>query len=223
MGLPAERKRPGAIAVRMRFTAHQRHPSQKSIAGLWAPGRHACSNHKDTACIFECRHRRESSRTAPRLAFRTCLTTVLCALATQIAAAPADYPTKAVTIVVPAPPGGIIDASARWIGMPLSRALSQPFVVENKGGGSGNVAYAQVARSAAEGYTLLASYSGYHVGNPLLTPKLPWAPKDLEPSPSSLCWRPSCVSGRRTAARWSVVMTPAFRAPTSMYSKNGWL
>jgi tripartite-type tricarboxylate transporter receptor subunit TctC len=43
------------------------------------------------------------------------------------------------------------------------------------------VAYAQVARSAPEGYTLLVSYSGYHVGNPLLTPKLPWAQKDLEP------------------------------------------
>ncbi|WP_444814780.1 Bug family tripartite tricarboxylate transporter substrate binding protein [Variovorax flavidus] len=112
---------------------------------------------------------------------RTCLATVLYALAIQATAAPADYPTKSVTIVVPAPPGGIIDASARLIGIQLSHALSQPFVVENKGGGSGNVAYAQVARSPAEGYTLLASYSGYHVGNPLLTPKLPWAEKDLEP------------------------------------------
>jgi tripartite-type tricarboxylate transporter receptor subunit TctC len=131
--------------------------------------------------FFEWRHCRDSSRTMRHRALRAGLPAVLWALSMQVAAAPADYPAKAVTIVVPAPPGGIIDASARLIGLQLSRALGQPFVVENKGGGSGNVAYAQVARSAPEGYALLASYSGYHVGNPLLTPKLPWAQKELEP------------------------------------------
>jgi tripartite-type tricarboxylate transporter receptor subunit TctC len=59
--------------------------------------------------------------------------------------------------------------------------MNQTVIVDNKGGGSGNVAYGQVARAHADGYTLLTSYSAYHVGNPALSPKLPWAQKDLTP------------------------------------------
>jgi tripartite-type tricarboxylate transporter receptor subunit TctC len=59
--------------------------------------------------------------------------------------------------------------------------LKQTVVVDNKGGGSGNVAYGQVARANPDGYTLLTSYSAYHVGNPALSQKLPWAQKDLAP------------------------------------------
>lgn len=91
------------------------------------------------------------------------------------------YPTKPVTLVVPNPPGGFVDASARLLSEPLSRVLGQTVVVDNKGGGSGNVAYGQVARAPADGYTLLTSYSAYHVGNPALSPKLPWTQKDLAP------------------------------------------
>ena len=91
------------------------------------------------------------------------------------------FPSKPITLVVPNPPGGFVDASARLISEPLSRELKQTIVVDNKGGGSGNVAYSQVARSNPDGYTLLTSYSAYHVGNPALSPKLPWAQKDLIP------------------------------------------
>ena len=52
-------------------------------------------------------------------------------------------------------------------------------MVDNRGGGSGNVAYQAVARANPDGYTLLNSYSAYHVGNPNLTPKLPWSQKDF--------------------------------------------
>lgn len=92
-----------------------------------------------------------------------------------------DYPNKPVTVVVPSPPGGIIDASTRLVTGVLAETLAQPFIVENRGGGSGNLAYSKVARSAPDGYTLLASYSGFHVGNPLLTPTLPWSQSDLKP------------------------------------------
>lgn len=91
------------------------------------------------------------------------------------------YPSKPITLVVPNPPGGFVDASARILSDSLAKVTAQPVVVDNRGGGSGNVAYSAVARAAPDGYTLLNSYSAYHVGNPNLTPKLPWAQKDFVP------------------------------------------
>jgi tripartite-type tricarboxylate transporter receptor subunit TctC len=91
------------------------------------------------------------------------------------------YPSKPITLVVPNPPGGFVDASARILSDSLAKVTSQPVIVDNRGGGSGNVAYQYVARANADGYTLLNSYSAYHVGNPNLTPKLPWAQKDFVP------------------------------------------
>ena len=96
------------------------------------------------------------------------------------AQAPA-YPSKPITLVVPNPPGGFVDASARILSDSLAKVTSQSIVVDNRGGGSGNVAYQAVARANPDGYTLLNSYSAYHVGNPNLTPKLPWAQKDFAP------------------------------------------
>jgi tripartite-type tricarboxylate transporter receptor subunit TctC len=102
-----------------------------------------------------------------------------CALLLSAAALAQAFPSKPITLVVPNPPGGFVDASARLLSEPLSRVMNQTVIVDNKGGGSGNVAYGQVARAQADGYTLLTSYSAYHVGNPALSPKLPWAQKDL--------------------------------------------
>jgi len=91
------------------------------------------------------------------------------------------YPSKPVTLVVPNPPGGVVDTSARLVGDPLGKLLGQPVIVENKGGASGNIAYQQVAGAPKDGHTLLVSYSAYHVGNPALFSKLPWAQKDFVP------------------------------------------
>ena len=91
------------------------------------------------------------------------------------------YPARPITLVVPNPPGGFVDASARILSDALAKASAQPVIVDNRGGGSGNVAYQYVARANPDGYTLLNSYSAYHVGNPNLTPKLPWAQKDFVP------------------------------------------
>ena len=91
------------------------------------------------------------------------------------------YPTRPITLVVPNPPGGFVDASARILSDSLAKVTSQAVVVDNRGGGSGNVAYQYVARANPDGYTLLNSYSAYHVGNPNLTPRLPWAQKDFVP------------------------------------------
>ncbi len=111
---------------------------------------------------------------------RSFLAAMAAALISGVATAQ-GFPTKPITLVVPNPPGGLVDGSARLLSEPLTKLLNQPVVIDNKGGGSGNVAYGLVARAPADGYTLLVSYSAYHVGNPVLTPKLPWSPKDLMP------------------------------------------
>ncbi|PIT79251.1 tripartite tricarboxylate transporter substrate binding protein [Limnohabitans sp. JirII-31] len=106
----------------------------------------------------------------------------LCAIVALPAQVQADtYPSKPITLVVPNPPGGLLDTSARLLSDPLARALGQSVVVDNKPGGSGNLAYSLVARSPKDGYTVLVSYSGYHIANPILMDKLPWELKDLTP------------------------------------------
>jgi tripartite-type tricarboxylate transporter receptor subunit TctC len=92
-----------------------------------------------------------------------------------------NYPSKSITLVVPNPPGGLVDTSARLVSDPLAKITGQTVVVDNKPGGSGNLAYSNVARSAKDGYTVLVSYSGYHIANPILMDKLPWELKDLTP------------------------------------------
>ena len=80
------------------------------------------------------------------------------------------FPSKPITLVVPNPPGGFVDASARILSDSLAKVTSQPVIVDNRGGGSGNVAYSAVARANPDGYTLLNSYSAFLVGNTNLTP-----------------------------------------------------
>jgi tripartite-type tricarboxylate transporter receptor subunit TctC len=91
------------------------------------------------------------------------------------------FPSKTITLVVPNPPGGLVDTSARLVAEPLARLIGQPVVIDNKAGASGNLAYQNVARSPKDGHTLLVSYSGYHIANPILMDKLPWELKDLAP------------------------------------------
>jgi tripartite-type tricarboxylate transporter receptor subunit TctC len=105
-----------------------------------------------------------------------------CAALTSVpAAAQTTFPSKPISLVVPNPPGGLVDGSARIVSDALAKVLSQPVVVNNQPGGSGNVAYGNVAKAAPDGYTLLTSYSAYHVGYPHMNPKLPWAQKDFTP------------------------------------------
>ena len=93
-----------------------------------------------------------------------------------------SFPDRPITLVVPNPPGGLVDTSARLLSEPLTRVIGQTVVVDNKPGASGNIAYQYVANAKPDGYTLLISYSGYHVGNPALMDKLPWDPiKDFSP------------------------------------------
>ncbi|HEY4252713.1 MAG TPA: tripartite tricarboxylate transporter substrate binding protein [Roseomonas sp.] len=92
------------------------------------------------------------------------------------AGAQAPYPTRPITLVVPAAAGGGGDFTARLLGEALMRPLGQPVVIENRVGGSGNVAATYVARAQPDGQTLLLAYSGSHVANPALFRNLQWDP-----------------------------------------------
>lgn len=84
----------------------------------------------------------------------------LTALAGAGGAAAEAFPAKPVRIIVPQTPGGASDALARIVGQKLSERWGHPVVVENKPGAGGNVGTDYVAKSPADGYTLLMSYVG---------------------------------------------------------------
>ena len=90
-----------------------------------------------------------------------------------------NWPDKPITMVVPAPPGGGTDLVARMYSDLLTQELGQQVLVDNKGGGNGNVGTAIVARAKPDGYTLLMQYSAYHSANPALIKDLNWKPDDF--------------------------------------------
>ncbi|WP_225782686.1 tripartite tricarboxylate transporter substrate binding protein [Xenophilus sp. Marseille-Q4582] len=92
------------------------------------------------------------------------------------ALAEANWPSRPVRIVVPFAAGGTTDILARAVAPELSKALGQPFVVDNRAGAGGNVGAEIVARAPADGYTLLMGTVGTHGINRALYPKLPFDP-----------------------------------------------
>ena len=94
----------------------------------------------------------------------------------------AQYPTKPVHIVVPYPPGGAVDAFARVLSQRLSDAWGQQVLVENRPGASTMIGAEQVAKSPADGYTLLLTAELTFVTVPHLYEKIPYDPlKDFAP------------------------------------------
>lgn len=92
------------------------------------------------------------------------------------------WPVKPVKVVVNFPPGGAADQIARVIGQPLSEALGQPVVIENRAGANGNLGGEAVAKSTADGYTLLMSSGGMVSVNPHIYARMSFDPaKDLVP------------------------------------------
>ncbi len=76
------------------------------------------------------------------------------------AAAVAAWPAKPIRWVVPFPPGGAMDVIARTLGERAGRALGQPFVIENRPGAGGNIGADAVAKSPADGYTIMITSIG---------------------------------------------------------------
>lgn len=99
------------------------------------------------------------------------------AFAAMPAAAQGNWPTgKAITYVVPFPPGGNTDTLARVIAQPLGQALGTPVVIDNKGGAGGSVGSAIAARAPADGYTILGGTISSHAINVSLYSKLDYDP-----------------------------------------------
>jgi tripartite-type tricarboxylate transporter receptor subunit TctC len=97
-------------------------------------------------------------------------------------AAAADWPSHNLRILVPFPAGGSSDIQARVIADELSKALGKPVIIENKPGAGGNLAAAEAARSAPDGYTLYMATTSTHACNVNLYETLPYDPvRDFQP------------------------------------------
>lgn len=91
-----------------------------------------------------------------------------------------NYPNKPIKLIVPFPPGGLIDNVARLITPALSAELGQTIIVENKPGAGGNLGAAEVAKATPDGYTLLMASPPLSI-SPALYKNLPYNPSSIEP------------------------------------------
>jgi tripartite-type tricarboxylate transporter receptor subunit TctC len=97
-------------------------------------------------------------------------------------AAAQQFPTKPITIVVPFPPGGVTDQTARLVGAKVAENTKQSVLVENRPGGGGQIAATAVLQAPPDGHTLLVANIGSHAINQSLFSKLSYDPlKDFEP------------------------------------------
>ncbi len=93
-----------------------------------------------------------------------------------------SYPIKPIRLVLPYPPGGGTDVIARPLAQKLTEQLGQQVIVDNRGGAGGNIGMEFVAKSPADGYTLLFALTAQYAVNPSLYPKLPYDPvRDYAP------------------------------------------
>ena len=117
-----------------------------------------------------------------------------------------DFPNKPIRIIVPWPPSGNVDITARAIAPALGEALGQQVIVENRAGAAGTIGSAAVAKSAADGYTLLLGSSGTITAGPAVFKSLPYDPvKDFVP-----------VGGIQAVP---IVLTAALKTPVSNYQE----
>ena len=117
-----------------------------------------------------------------------------------------DYPSRPIRLVVPWPPSGNVDITARAIAPALSEILGQQVVVENKAGAAGTIGSAMVAKAAPDGYTLLLGSSGTITAGPAVFKHLAYDPqKDFTP-----------IGPIQSVP---IVLTAALKAPFSTYEE----
>jgi len=91
-----------------------------------------------------------------------------------------DYPNRHIRLVVPWPPGGGIDITARAISPKLTENLGQSVIIDNRPGAAGMIGTDAAARAAPDGYTLILGAAGPHAILPLLNPKCPYGLKEFD-------------------------------------------
>jgi tripartite-type tricarboxylate transporter receptor subunit TctC len=101
---------------------------------------------------------------------RTLMTVASLSTAAWLNPVRAQLAGKPITLIVPTAAGGTTDIAARMLAEPLGRILQTSVVVDNRGGGNGNIAGQMVARGPADGTSLLVQYSGYQCITPLIQP-----------------------------------------------------
>ncbi|MCM5571761.1 tripartite tricarboxylate transporter substrate binding protein [Burkholderiaceae bacterium FT117] len=112
-------------------------------------------------------------------ALRTLAVMLVC-LAANVAAAPPDYPSRPIQVVVPYGPGGAVDVIGRVFAEHMSQTLGQPIVIQNRPGANANIGPSLVAKASPDGYTLLAS-STATVFNPLTERNIDWSASSFTP------------------------------------------
>lgn len=118
-------------------------------------------------------------------------------------ALPQAYPTRPIKLVIPYPPGASTDAMGRLVGQKISERLGRPVIAENRAGASGAVGSDYVAKSTADGYTILLGTAATHAVNQFLTKKYPFDPiRDFAPI---------ILAGRNILV---LVVSPAFGVST---------
>ncbi|MDR9761380.1 tripartite tricarboxylate transporter substrate binding protein [Rhizobium redzepovicii] len=107
---------------------------------------------------------------------------MLAAFASGASAAAADFPDRAITMVVPFAAGGSTDVVARIVAQKMSEDLGQQVIVQNVAGAGGNLGAGNVARAEPDGYTILMGTVATHALNPLILKSTPYDPeKDFAP------------------------------------------
>jgi tripartite-type tricarboxylate transporter receptor subunit TctC len=95
---------------------------------------------------------------------------------------PQAFPSKPMRIVVPFPPGALLDMMARMVSQKMSESVGQPVIVENRAGANGMIGSDHVAKSAPDGYTILCTTPSTHVSAVFLSKTMPYDPrKDVTP------------------------------------------
>jgi tripartite-type tricarboxylate transporter receptor subunit TctC len=148
----------------------------------------------------------------------------LVAPASAIAQAPSTnpgpaYPSKAIRLVVPYPPGGGVDITARIVGQKLSELVAQPVIVDNRAGATGTIGADYVAKSVADGYTLLVGGRGPISTAPLMNPNLPYAPeRDFVPVSNLVNWPYILVTHPSVPARNAAELITLARARPGQFN-----